>query len=100
MPGDETGFRYRFSYLALNDYRAETAVFSDVFGFDTRIAGLTARGKTTQFLYHAVTGNFFTGLQLPSFIGRVLEPGLQQTIPRSIEARSTPRSRRPTLSPA
>jgi predicted permease len=75
MPGDETGFRYRFSYLALNDYRAETAVFSDVFGFDTRIAGLTARGKTTQFLYHAVTGNFFTGLQLPPFIGRVLEPG-------------------------
>ena len=75
MPGDETGFRFRFSYPALNDYRAETAVFSDVFGFDTRIAGLTARGKTTQFVYHAVTGNFFTGLQLAPFLGRVLEPG-------------------------
>src|SRR5262245_62826305 len=46
MPGDETGFRFRFSYPALNDYRAETAVFSDVFGFDTRIAGITAAGRT------------------------------------------------------
>src|SRR5215213_5180060 len=36
MPGDDTGFRFRFSYPALNDYRAETAVFSDVFGFETR----------------------------------------------------------------
>src|ERR1700730_7108594 len=34
MPGDETGFRYRFSYPALNDYRADTGVFSDVFAFD------------------------------------------------------------------
>lgn len=75
MPGDDTGFRFRFSYPALNDYRAETAVFSDVFGFDTRIAGLTARGKTTQFVYHAVTGNFFTGLRLAPLIGRVFEPG-------------------------
>ena len=75
MPGDETGFRFRFSYPALNDYRAETSVFSDVFGFDTRISGLTARGKTTQFVYHAVTGNFFTGLRLAPLLGRVFEPG-------------------------
>ena len=75
MPGDETGFRYRFSYPALNDYRAETGVFSDIFGFDTRIAGLTARGKTTQFVYHAVTGNFFSGLQVAPLLGRVFEPG-------------------------
>ena len=75
MPGDETGFRYRFSYQALTDYRAETTAFSDVFAFDTRIAGLTAGGKTTQFVYHAVTGNFFTALQLPPVLGRVFEPG-------------------------
>lgn len=74
-PGDETGFRYRFSYPALNDYRAETGVFSDVFAFDTRIAGLTAGGKTTQFVYHAVTGNFFQGLQLRALVGRTIEPG-------------------------
>src|SRR6185295_11309254 len=26
-PGDETGFRYRFSFAALNDYRREASVF-------------------------------------------------------------------------
>src|SRR5262249_13912214 len=75
MPGDETGFRYRFSFPALNDYRTETAVFSDVFAFDTRIAGLTAQGKTTQFVLHAVTGNFFSGLRLTPLVGRLIEPG-------------------------
>src|SRR6266511_2853069 len=45
MPGDETGFRYRFSYPALTDYRPETGVFSDFFAFDTRIGGMKARGK-------------------------------------------------------
>ena len=75
MPGDETGFRYRFSYAALNDYRAETGVFANVFAFDTRISGLTAGGKTTQFVYHAVTGDFFSGLQLAPLLGRFIEPG-------------------------
>ena len=75
MPGDDTGFGFRFSYPALNDYRAETGVFSDVFGFETRIAGLTAHGKTTQFLYHVVSGNLFSGLQLRPVLGRAFEPG-------------------------
>ena len=75
MPGDETGFRYRFSYLALNDYRRETPVFSDVFAFDTRIAGITAAGRTTQFVYHAVSGNLFAGLRLTPVAGRFFEPG-------------------------
>ena len=75
MPGDETGFRYRFSYLALNDYRRETQVFSDVFAFDTRIAGITAAGRTTQFVYHAVSGNLFAGLRLTPVAGRFFEPG-------------------------
>jgi predicted permease len=75
MPGDDTGFRFGFSYPALNDYRTETGVFADVFGFETRIAGFTAHGKTTQFLYHAVTGNLFTGLQLPPAVGRAFAPG-------------------------
>ena len=80
MPGDETGFRYRFSYAALNDYRSETAVFSDVFAFDTRIAGMTASGKTTQFVYHAVTGNFFTGLQVAPLLGRCSNPAKGNTV--------------------
>lgn len=75
VPGDDSGFRYRSSFPALTDYRAERAVFTEVFGFETRIAGLTANGKTTQFLYQGVTGNLFTGLQLPALIGRTLQPG-------------------------
>jgi putative ABC transport system permease protein len=75
LPSDETGFRYRFSYPAIADYRTRTTTFSDVMAFDTRIGGLTARGATAQFVYHVVTGNFFTGLQLPPVLGRVLEPG-------------------------
>src|SRR5215213_7883297 len=75
MPGDETGFRYRYSYAALNDYRSAKEVFADVFAFDTRLAGLTAGGKTTQFLYHAVTGNFFTGLGLVPHAGKFIAPG-------------------------
>jgi putative ABC transport system permease protein len=75
MPGDETGFRFRFSFPALHDYRTATSVFSDVFAFDTRLGGLTARGKTTQFVYHAVTGNFFSALQLAPPLGRVFVPG-------------------------
>ena len=75
MPGDDTGFRFGFSLPALNDYRTETGAFSDVFGFETRIAGFTSHGKTTQFLYQAVTGNLFTGLQLSPIAGRAFEPG-------------------------
>jgi predicted permease len=75
MPGDDTGFRYRFSFPALNDYRSESSVFADVFGFDNRLAGLTANGRTTQFLHQAVTGNLFSGLQLPPLLGRAFAPG-------------------------
>src|SRR4051812_15145743 len=32
--GDDTGFRYRFSYSALQDLRRETTIFSDVFAFE------------------------------------------------------------------
>jgi putative ABC transport system permease protein len=76
VPGDETGLRFRFSFPALNDYRAGTgSVFSDVFAFDTRIAGMTAGGRTTQFVYHTVSGNLFSGLQLSPLLGRFFEPG-------------------------
>ena len=75
MPGDDSGFRFRFSFPALNDYRAERAVFADVFGFETRIAGLTASGRTTQFLYQGVTGNLFAGLQMGALVGRTFQPG-------------------------
>src|SRR5262245_33176660 len=51
MEGDETGLRYRFSFAGLQDYRTRAAsAFTDILGFDIRIAGLTVDGKTTQFV--------------------------------------------------
>jgi putative ABC transport system permease protein len=73
-PGDETGLRYRFSFPAVQDYRAGASVFSDVFAFDVQFGGLRANGKTTQFVYQAVTGNFFTGLGLQPAAGRLFRP--------------------------
>jgi predicted permease len=75
LPGDVTGARYRFSYPAFQDYRDGTRSISDVFAFDIRLGGLTVDGRTTQFLHHFVSGNFFTTLGLTPAIGRFLEPG-------------------------
>lgn len=75
MAGDESGLRFRFSYPALNDFRSERTAFEEVFGFDTRVGGLTANGKTTQFAYQAVTGNLFTGLRMRALLGRTFTPG-------------------------
>ena len=74
LPGDETGFRYRFSYPALVDYRTQATVFSDVVAFDMRIGGLSIDGKTSQFVYHVVTGNFFSALGVTPAYGRVFRP--------------------------
>jgi macrolide transport system ATP-binding/permease protein len=74
-PSDETGLRYRYSFPALVDYRDESSVFSDVLGFDTRLGGLTIHGTTSQFTFHAVTGNFFSGLGVTPAAGRLLAPG-------------------------
>src|SRR6185369_11616231 len=39
--GDETGFRFNFSYSALQDIRRETDAFSDVFGSGATIGGIS-----------------------------------------------------------
>ena len=75
VPGDETGMTFGISYPALQDYRQATEVFAELFAFDTRGGGLTANARTTSFIYQGVTGNYFTGLQLPAHIGRVFRPG-------------------------
>jgi predicted permease len=75
FPGDDSGLRYRFSYPALQDFREQAEGFSDIAGFTIRLAGLTAGGRTSQFLYHGVSGNFFTGLGLHSARGRLFLPG-------------------------
>jgi predicted permease len=75
MPGEDTFLNFGMSYPTLNDYRQATGAFSDVFAFDMRGGGFSAGGKTTSFVYHLVSGNFFTSLQLAPHIGRVFEPG-------------------------
>jgi predicted permease len=74
-PGDDTGLRYRFSLPALLDYRQATGVFRDVFGYDTRLGGFTLHGTTTEFTFHMVTGNFFSGLGVLPAAGRLFRPG-------------------------
>lgn len=76
LPSDDTGFRFQLSYPALTDYRTGASdVFADVFGYDTRVAGMTARGRTWQFVYLAVTGNTFSALELQPAAGRLFMPG-------------------------
>jgi predicted permease len=73
--GDDTGFRYRLSYPALQDLRRETSTFSDVFAFELSLSGFNAGGKTTQILYSVVSGNYFSALGLAPAAGRLYLPG-------------------------
>ena len=73
--GDETGLRYRFSVAALEDFRHQANTFSDLFAFTPRIGGFSSGTKTTQFMYSAVTGNYFSALGVRPAVGRLLEPG-------------------------
>jgi predicted permease len=78
-PDDETGIRFKFSFPAIRDYRAQATVFSDVFGFDLRLDGVSVDGKTSPFLHEAVTGNFFSALGLTPAVGRFFHPGEGET---------------------
>jgi len=73
--GDETGLRFRFSYPAVQDFRKQAEPFSDIFAYTPRLSGLAVGGKTTPFLYSAVTGNYFSALGINPAAGRLLEPG-------------------------
>jgi predicted permease len=73
--GDETGLRFRFSYPALLDFRKQADPFSDVFAYTPRLSGLAVGGKTTPFLYSAVTGNYFSALGIGPAAGRLFQPG-------------------------
>ena len=75
LPDDDTGLSFGMSFPALADYREAGSVFEDVFAFNTRGGGLTANARTTSFIYHRVTGNYFTGLRLAAHVGRLFRPG-------------------------
>ena len=65
----------RLSYLDMLDLKTQAEVFSDVFGYDTASAGLSADGKPSQFAYSAVTGNYFSALGVKPLLGRLFVPG-------------------------
>jgi len=73
--GDETGFRYRFSFPALQDFRQQADRFSDVFGFAIDQGGVSIGGKPFPFMYGEVTGNLFSALAIHPALGRLIEPG-------------------------
>jgi len=74
-PNDESGMVFRFSYPAFSDLREQTSAFSDLIASNTLLGGLNVNGKTTQFVYSTVTGNFFTGLGVKPSAGRIFLPG-------------------------
>lgn len=73
--GDETGYRYRLSFLQLEDLRRQGTQFSDVFGGDINQGGMSIAGRAYPFVYTFVTGNFFTGLGVVPALGRLFHPG-------------------------
>jgi len=73
--GDETGFRYRFSFPALQDFRRQADRFSDLFGFAIDQGGISIGGKAFPFMYGEVTGNFFPALKIHPAVGRLFESG-------------------------
>jgi putative ABC transport system permease protein len=65
----------KLSYLDMLDVRRDVGVFSDVFGYNAGSAGLTVDGKSSQFAYSAVTGNYFAALSVKPLLGRLFVPG-------------------------
>jgi predicted permease len=73
VQGDALGI-YTLSHSELLDLRKQSDVFSDVFGFQVNLGGLSYGGKANQFVYGYVTGNYFSGLGLQPALGRLFLP--------------------------
>ena len=72
--GDETGFRFPFSFAQVEDFRRQAGSFSDVFAFTPRIDGISDGGHAYEFFNSAVTGNYFSALGIQPALGRLFEP--------------------------
>jgi predicted permease len=77
--GDQTGFQFRYSFAAMRDLRNQADCFSDLFAFRTDLTGIDINGRASQFLYSAVTGNYFSALGLQPVLGRFFAPGEGET---------------------
>ena len=73
IEGDSLGI-FTFSYPQLVDLRKQADVFSDLFGIETDLAGLSYGGKAGQFLFCRVTGNYFSALGIQPALGRLFLP--------------------------
>lgn len=67
------------SYPELTDLRKQSAAFSDIFASETGIGGLSFAGKTEEFIFSYVTGNYFTALGIQPAFGRFFVPPQGET---------------------
>ncbi len=69
-----------FSYPELRDIRASTArSFSDVFGYQLGLDGLSVNGRAERVVTSYVTGNFFSALGIQPVLGSFMRPGEGET---------------------
>jgi predicted permease len=73
--GDETGFRFAFSFAQLEDMRRQAAPFSGIFAATPRIDGISDGERSYEFFNLAVTGNYFSELGIQPALGRFFQPG-------------------------
>jgi predicted permease len=73
IPGDTVGI-YTLSYPELADFRKQAEPFSDLFAYQVNIGGLSFAGKTEQFVFDYVTGNYFSALGVQPAEGRLFLP--------------------------
>ena len=74
-PGDQTGLQFQLSYRALQDLRQGTVVFQGLFGTMLQIRGFSTGGKSSQFVFSAVSGDYFSTLGVRPAVGRLFVPG-------------------------
>jgi predicted permease len=71
--GDTLGIYY-FSYPDLVDFRKQIDTFSDLFGYQIGLGGLSISGKAEPLVFSYVTGNYFSALGIQPAAGRLFLP--------------------------
>ena len=78
-PQQKEGPQGKFSYPDLLDFRRQADTFSGLFAYEFGAAGLSVNGQANEFVYSAVTGNYFSALGLKPVLGRLFLPGEGET---------------------
>jgi len=73
LQGDTLGV-FTLSYPQLLDFRKQAAAVADFFAYQLSLGGLSFGGKTQQFVYSFVTGNYFSTLGVQPALGRLFFP--------------------------